>query len=403
MALVMLAGLGPVPFLPRQAAAATVSSTVPNGTQAIADAFSAALPQLVQSTGTPGASATVRINGKTVWSGATGLADPAQGTPFTTDTLSSIASVSKLATAAMVTRLAERGLLSMDDKIADYVPEGLPGKNDVTVRQLIDMTAGYADVSPEFVDAFADPNHVWTRSEILERVKAPQFPPGSQFDYSNTNYFILGEIIDRVYPGGVSALFRDDILTPADLQGSMYFDRDPDAAPRVAHGFRTSGGITTDVNAGALDLGVNTSVWGPIWTEGGIVATADGVARFADALYGGVILNDANTAALNQCTYTFQNRCWSGFIGAFNGYAAFVMHDWTRGVTISAVVNALNEDTLSQWAFLDGLTGAYVAAEAEPAPVPLPGAAALMLLGPGALGLVRSRRRKGGVRMAAAG
>jgi D-alanyl-D-alanine carboxypeptidase len=378
------------------AAALSFGCAAPLAAATLTQTLDAVLADLAAATGTPGAAATVRRNGAVVWSGATGYADPASGRSFTPDTLSSIASVTKLVTATMMQRLEERGLLDLDDPIATYIPADLPGAGAVTARQLIDMTAGYADVEflPQFQAAFDDPNHAWTRAELLAEVEAPQFPPGSQYEYSNTNYLILAEIVDRVYPGGMAQAFQDDIVVPAGLEGLMYFDRDASAAPRVAHGFRTRGGVTIDVNAGALDLGVNTGVWGTIWGDGGIVATADGVALFADALYGGTILNDANTAALDTCSYTIADRCWGGFIGAFNGYSAFVMHDPTRGVTISAVTNALDEDSFAQAAFLDGLIGAYIKSEGAPAPVPLPGAAAFSLVGLAVLaGLSRRRVR----------
>ncbi len=359
----------------------------------LATAMDAALARLVQQTGSPGASAAVTRNGRTLWSGASGLARPDAGLAFSRDTLSSIASVTKLVVSTIVTRLDEKGLIALDAPIAPHLPNPVPGADGVTIRQLMEMTAGYADVEglPEFEAAFRDPNHPWTRAELFARIEAPQFAPGTQWDYSNTNYLLLGAVIDDVYPGGTAAAFRDLIADPAGLGDAMAFDRDPGVAGRVADGYRTGSGVTWNVNAGATDLGVNTSVWGPLWTDGGIVASAEGVARFADALYGGTLLNAANTAAAKVCGYSFSNRCLDGFIGAFNGYSAFVMHDSARNVTISAVTNGLNEDTFDQKAFIPGLIDTYYAA--DPSPVPLPATAPLLGLGlAGLIGFGRARR-----------
>ena len=362
---------------------------------AVADALDARLAELVAATRSPGASATIPVGGRTVWSHAAGLARPDTGEPFTEDTLSSVASVTKLVTSAIVTRLAEEGLIDLDAPIAPHVPATIPGADRVTARQLVDMTAGYPDASydPAIEAAFADPNHVWTREALFAAIRPPQFEPGSAYDYSNTNYWLLGQIIDSVYPGGTEAAFRDYIAGPAGLGLDVVFARDPAVASRVADGYRTSGGITTNVNAGALDLGVNTSVWGPLWTDGGIVATSGGIARFADALYGGDLLNPENTAAVGAgCLFDFEDRCWTGFVGAFNGYGAFVLHDVERKVTISAVINALDEDNALQYAFLPGLAEAYVAAEPMLAPVPVPGALPLLALGLGGLAALRRFR-----------
>ena len=369
----------------------------PTRASTVGDVLDQTLAALLQQTDTPGASATITRNGQTLWSGASGFADPAAQVPFTPRTLSSIASVTKLVTSTIVTRLAEKGLLSLDAPIAPYLPAGLPGTDRVTIRHLVEMTAGYADVEglPDIEEAFRDPNHPWTRDELLSRITAPQFEPGTQSDYSNTNYLLLGAIIDDVYPGGTSAAFQDLIAGPAALGEDMVFDRDPAAAHRVADGYATRGGVTVNVNAGATDLGVNTSVWGPLWTDGGIVATSGGVARFSDALYGGLLLNAGNTEAAKVCGFTFSGRCFDGFIGAFNGYSAFVMHDSTRKVTVSAVLNGLDEDTGSQFLFIPGLIDAYIASAEPPAPspVPLPATAPLLALGlAGLIGFCRARR-----------
>lgn len=84
----------------------------------VTTALDLALAVLVQNTGSPGASATVTRRGQTLWSGASGFADPAAGVPFTKDTLSSIASVTKLVTSTIVLRLAQDGLIALDEVIA---------------------------------------------------------------------------------------------------------------------------------------------------------------------------------------------------------------------------------------------------------------------------------------------
>ena len=358
----------------------------------LSDSLDGALASVLQDTGTPGAAATVTRGGVTVWSGAQGYADPAAGVPFTTNTLSSVASVTKMFTATIVTRLAEDGRLSLDSPIAPYVPKGIPGAGQVTIRELVNMTAGYADIEdlPAYHAAYHDPNHVWTRDELFSPVTTPHFTPGTQYEYSNTNYLLLGHIIDNVYPGGVNAAFQTYIAKPAGLGDDVVWQRDPAVAGRFAHGFETENGQTYDASAGAKDLGVNTSVWGTIWTDGGIGATADGLARFGNALYDGRLLNAEDTAGEVSCGFTFDNRCWDGYIGAFNGYDAFLLHDSQRDVTITAVTNGLNLDDRRQLAFIPALIDTYDSVADPVAPVPLP--ASWALFGMGLIGIVFGAR-----------
>jgi hypothetical protein len=95
------------------------------------------------------------------------------------------------------------------------------------------------------------------------------------------SYFLLGQVIDSVYPGGVSAAFNDLIAKPDRLGDRVFFDRVASAATRFAHSCQTIKETMTDTSAGSApqNLRINTSVWGPLWTAGGIGATAEGLRR----------------------------------------------------------------------------------------------------------------------------
>ncbi|MFF0905751.1 UNVERIFIED_CONTAM: serine hydrolase domain-containing protein, partial [Kocuria sp. CPCC 205316] len=136
------------------------------------------------------------------WTAAYGTAAPATGEPMEVGVHTRIGSVTKPFTATLVLQLAEEGQLSLEDPIADYV-EGIPHGEQITLRQLADMTSGVASYtrSTQFTDRFfADPEQTFTPEELVAVgvSESPLFAPGEQFDYSNTNYILLGLVIEQV-------------------------------------------------------------------------------------------------------------------------------------------------------------------------------------------------------------
>ena len=300
----------------------------------------------------PGASVAIMSDGQLLWQGSSGLADVESGLAVDENTLYSLASVTKTFTATMVLRLYEEGKVGLDDPIREYVPPYMPSTEEVTVRELLGMTSGYYDVEgdPIIIDWLNNPNFPWTRADILTRVKPVMFKPGKRYNYCNTNFVILGGIIDHVSPLGVGGEFQNLIVGPVGLDGNAFIYRVAIAAPRIAHGYDFEDGKPVDVFKGAHLLGVPTSVWGPVWTDGGVVATATGVAQFTDALYGGRILQPATLAAMMQhgpkTTYGLGNyemwsngHAWQGNDGYFWGFTSVTMYDFSRKLTVTVLTN----------------------------------------------------------------
>ena len=271
---------------------------------------------------------------------------------MTEDTLYSLASVTKTFTSTMVLRLYEQGKLGLDDLIEPYVPPYMPSTNQVTIRNLLGMTSGYHDVEddPLIIHWLNDPNHEWTRSQILTRVQAVTFTPGSEYQYSNTNYVILGRIIESASDQSVGSEFQSLIVQAVGLEDQAFFERVPAAAPHIAHGYNVEEGQLVDTFVGAEKLGVPTGIWGTVWTDGGIAATASGVAHFTEALFGGKILEPATLATMEQPgpdgsyglgTYQlqFDGHSWQGNDGFYVGFSAVTMYDATRQLTITVLTN----------------------------------------------------------------
>jgi D-alanyl-D-alanine carboxypeptidase len=189
--------------------------------------------------GAPGASAAIMSGGAFVWQGSSGQAVIETGAPVTGSTLYSLASVTKTFTSTMILRLYQEGRIGLGGFIEPYVPARMPSTGEVTVRDLLGMTSGYRDVEgfPTILKWLRDPNHLWKRAQILRRVRPVFFQPGTRYQYSNTNYVILGGIVDRLSPRRIGGEFQRLIVQPVGLAGEAFFERDPRAAGRIAHGY----------------------------------------------------------------------------------------------------------------------------------------------------------------------
>ena len=152
--------------------------------------------EVLQTTGAPSASIAVVKDGIYVKAYGRASIDPVVNA--TPDMHYSIGSISKQFTAAAVLLLAEDHKLSLDDKIAKWLPD-LKRANEVTLRQVLTMTSGYQDFWPQ--DYVMPPMMLPTTPQQIMNswAKIPlDFEPGTRWQYSNTNYTIAGAIIERV-------------------------------------------------------------------------------------------------------------------------------------------------------------------------------------------------------------
>ncbi len=185
--------------------------------------------QVLEQTGVPSASVAVVQGGKLVYTQAYGEARlktataPALGA--TPEMRYSIGSISKQFTAAAILMLAEEGKLSLDDAVGKYVP-GLTRGNQVTIRQILSHTSGYQDYWPEdYVMTTMLPDE--TAQQILDTwgKKPLDFEPGTQWQYSNTNYVIAGRIVEAVTGEPLIEFLTAHIFRPLGMQSVWNSDQ----------------------------------------------------------------------------------------------------------------------------------------------------------------------------------
>ncbi len=231
--------------------------------------------------------AEVRQGGRT-WSFDAGRArrDPAR--PVPADSTFRAASVTKQLVAVLALQEVERGRWTLDTTIGDVDPELWPGRESVTLRQLLSHTSGMPDyllavlgsavTGKDLVDAVSTR---WTDQRIIAAAQTlPWGEPGA-FSYSNTNYVVVGQMLERVTGTKVRALVRDRVLRPAGMTDSAFAVRRDAPVPDLREYARYPG-------SGTLDLGsFEPSLFS---SAGALVSTAHDLNRFRRALESGTLI-----------------------------------------------------------------------------------------------------------------
>ncbi len=183
---------------------------------ALDERISAAL----DASGAPSVSVAVVQNGEITYAKAFGKANIAEDRRAGASTRYAIGSVSKQFTAAALLLLAERRKISLDDKVAKYFPD-LTRAREVTIRELLSHTSGYEDYAPQdyLIPAWT---HPITPREIMDQwAKKPlNFNPGTRWQYSNTNYVIAAQILDKVSGEPLMTFLREKIFVPLEMSSA---------------------------------------------------------------------------------------------------------------------------------------------------------------------------------------
>ncbi len=177
---------------------------------------------------TPGCAVGVSKDGKEVLGRAYGSADLEHGIANTPDTIFEGGSVSKQFTAAAILLLAQAGKLKLDDPVDQYVPELPDYGTPITLRHLLHHTSGLRDWGTvTYAAGWPRGSRVHTHAHVLDvvsRQKALNFPPGSEYSYSNTGYNLLAIIVERVSGKTFAHYTRDVVFEPLGMTHTQWRD-----------------------------------------------------------------------------------------------------------------------------------------------------------------------------------
>jgi carboxyl-terminal processing protease len=263
----------------------------------------------------PGAIVGMWFPTKGTWVVGSGVGDKSTGAaPQTTDRVR-IGSLTKSFTATVVLQLVDEKKLALTDKLNKYAP-WVPGAKRITVRQLLNMTSGlynFTDVAEFWEKFLADPAAIWTPRQLVDLAIANPavFPPGQEYMYCNTNYVLLGMIIEKVTGRKVGGEITRRIIDRLGLKHSSFPVATALPAPYM-HGYVPAEGEPSD-SGDLKDLSIYSPT--PFWTAGGMVSTLGDLRIWMKAIVTGKLLSKRMHAA--QLKFSAPNTASYG-LGVMN-------------------------------------------------------------------------------------
>lgn len=296
----------------------------------------------------PGAVAGVWVPDEGSWTFAAGLADVEGDIAASTDLVWPLRSVTKSFTVALVLQLVDEGELSLEDTIDQYV-DGVTDGDQVTLRQLADMSSGVADYTNEdFIGAFLDdPTRIFTLDELNGFMlgEPAQFAPGAKKVYTNANTNLLGAVIEKVTGQSYADVLQERILDPIGADDTRYITDVATWQQPHPVGYMAEDGVLVAQQE-------NSSI---LAAAGSMFTTLDDARVWAQTLGAGTLLSpeihserelgaplDSGPPYDVYALGIGSSQGWWGHNGEGIGFTAAVFHDPETGASIAVFMNESN-------------------------------------------------------------
>lgn len=242
----------------------------------------------------------VRSNGRTIYTAAFG--DSMTGAPATTDMHFRNGALAFTYMSTLLLEFVDQKKVTLQTKLSNYFPN-LPEANRVTLKDLSQMTSGYADYvyQPELPDRlYRDPFQQWSPQELIRisTSKPMQFAPGTNWGYSHTNYVILGLVLEKIAHKPLAEALRQYVLQPMGLKQTAAFTTAFIPHPAL-HAFTSERREVLGIKAG-VPFSEEGTYWNPSWTTvEGAVETTDisDLNTSLEAVASGKLLSKTSSAA----------------------------------------------------------------------------------------------------------
>lgn len=261
----------------------------------LTQALDTTLDSMFQELGVNGISAAIHFSNNSTWTGVNGVStyDPIDS--ISSNHLFETGSTTKTITSACILALHDEGVLSLEDSIHNWLPTLPHIDSTITIKQLLRHQSGISDLllNPVFQPTLLqDPNRIWTAEEAIETfIQAPIFSSGTSWSYSNTNYILLGMIIEKATGHTFDEELKQRFFTPLSLSSFRNPAIDSIIEPYAHLWLDTNGDGSLD-DAGPL-ISTWYSIFSIIGPPGGYFATSKDLAQWIHTSMQGTLLKDS--------------------------------------------------------------------------------------------------------------
>lgn len=284
----------------------------------------------------------VAKNGEAIYKGAFGLASKRYKVPNQIDTKFNIGSLNKMFTGVAILQLAEKGKLKLDDPIAKYLPDFPPDvANKVTIRHLLQHSSGWGHYwqNEQYLNNWIDLRKISDYMAFIKDIPL-DFEPGTDRQYSNTGYQVLGGIIESASGQDYYEYIRQHIYQPANMKNSDAYEMD-DPVENLATGYTNSSPYGPSEGYQRNNVYLHSAKG---TAAGGGFSTVDDLLNFLNALRDHQLISRANTNLYYNrfrpvTEDNFQPRGAIGKAGGAPGINAGIEIDFDLGLTVIILSN----------------------------------------------------------------
>jgi len=312
-------------------------------------AFQGFLDQITEHS--PGVQMAIRTKDDKTWTAAAGYADLASQVPLQSCNKLMVGSISKVFTGVLIMQLYDEGILSIEDKMSDWL-EGelireIENADQVTLQQLLNHTSGIRDylAVEQFVDAINTSYFQETQREKLEYIygRKAEFEPGAQYSYSNSNYVLLGLIIEEARQMPLWDAVEKYIVEPLDLKVAKMGTHDQPIPVGTARPYLAT---HSDKYFDIMQNAVSDAATG----DGGIASNAQDLNTFIEGLFSGKLMSEDALKLMTESLvrededaeyglgiekYDSEHGTIFGHTGSTSSYTAFLFYFPDAQVTFS--------------------------------------------------------------------